>query len=172
MDKGMIQIYTGDGKGKSTAACGLACRCAGQGLRVWFVQFLKTGSSGELEILRQCEKVTVECSETKKFVWDMTPQEVKQETQACGKFFEKIKKQAGQYDLIVLDEIMGCLQNGFLQETLVADFLRGKPEQTELVLTGRNAPASLVGLADYVTEMQEVKHPMNRGVPARRGIEF
>jgi len=170
---GLIHIYTGDGKGKTTAACGFICRQLGYGNKVVLIQFLKGGISGESLFLSQTENCTVvRGQEAKKFVFQMDKAEKQQEAEICRALWNEACEAVKHADLVVLDEVFGALSCGLLEpeETLrLAELL---PEQCELVLTGRDAPAEWVRRADYVTEMQEVKHPMQRGVPARRGIEY
>lgn len=175
MKQGLVHIYCGDGKGKTTAAVGLCTRAAGRGLRVVFAQFLKSDNSGEREALRSFENVTVpDIPAAVKFVKSMDDQELAQTRQTCAALFDACAAYAasGEYDLVVMDEICSTVTHGFVSAAGLADLIRHKAPGTELVLTGRNPAPEIVGLADYVTEMTLVKHPYTRGIPARKGIEF
>ncbi len=173
--QGLIHIYTGDGKGKTTAAIGLAVRAAGQGLKVLFVQFFKEdgASSGEKELFKSLniELIRSNCRHPI-FTKDKTdPQKVKE---AIAGAYEAAKRKAGVdgFDLIVLDEAMSAINGGWVELNDILDFLGHKPAQLEVVLTGRSAPVELVRAAHYVTEMLKIKHPYDFGINARRGIEF
>ncbi len=170
---GLIHIYTGNGKGKTTAACGLICRQLGYGKQVVLIQFLKGGISGESLFLSQPENcMVVRQAEAKKFVFQMDEAEKQQEIEKCHALWSQACTAVKNADLVVLDELFGALSSGLLElaETLqLAELL---PERCELVLTGRDAPEEWIRHADYVTEMQEVKHPMQRGILARQGIEY
>ncbi len=174
--KGLVHIYTGDGKGKTTAAVGLGIRAFGRGFRVLMVQFLKGADTGEIEtISRLGERFVVRrTEEIKKFTWQMTPGELQQAKEKQQELFDFARSEAaqGNWDLIILDEIMAAINTGMIATESVEDFVRSKPEKLELVLTGRNAPEALINLADYVSDIRAVKHPMERGVPSRPGIEF
>ena len=179
MDKrGLIHIYTGDGKGKTTAAAGLAVRAAGSGQRVLFVQFFKEDSaeSGEKTFFRERapDLVRVLRSNCRHpfFTGKATDEEGLR--RAIRETFEMVRDEVGRggVDLLVLDEIMAVLNGGWLEMEELRSFLEGRPEGLEVVLTGRNAPSELVSMADYVTEMLKIKHPFDRGRGARRGIDF
>lgn len=168
---GRIHIYTGDGKGKTTAALGLALRAYGAGLKVMVVQFLKGRDTGELGPLARLG-IPVVRSSVEKFIPDMTPaerEECRKEQHAC---LEEARKAAAACDLLVLDEAIGAAASGMIGPQELLHFVQNKPAHTELVLTGRGAPSELIALADYVSEIRSVKHPYDKGVPARRGIEF
>jgi len=173
--KGLVHIYTGNGKGKTTAAIGLGIRACGRGFKVLMVQFLKGAETGELDTLKKLEPdfMLYRGTELRKFVWNMSDEEKREAGRIQRDIFSHAVKEASshQWDLLILDEIMAAMTNGFIPVGDVADFIRNKPDKLEVVLTGRNAPAELVELADYVSEIKAVKHPMDRGVPARKGIE-
>ncbi|MGM9936478.1 MAG: cob(I)yrinic acid a,c-diamide adenosyltransferase [Candidatus Ornithomonoglobus sp.] len=173
MKRGLIHIYCGGGKGKTTAAVGLAIRCAGAGGRVMFFQFLKGNSSSERNILSRTDNIDViNGIEGMKFVWNMTEQE-KEETRRQYKYiFNDMIKKAGEYDMIVFDEIIPALKYNFVTEEELIVFLNSKPEKTEIVMTGREPSERLIELADYVTEMKKIKHPYDKGITARKGIEL
>ncbi len=173
--KGLIHIYTGDGKGKTTAAIGLGVRACGRGLKVLMVQFLKGSPTGEMVSLKALEPgfILYRGTETKKFTWEMNAEEKLEAAAQQHSILEFAVKSAagGGYDLIILDEVLGAIHSGMLEENAVIDFMKQKPDNLELVLTGRGAGPELVALADYVSEIRAVRHPSEKGIPARKGIE-
>ena len=170
---GLIHIYCGDGKGKTTAAVGLALRSAGAGNRVVFTQFFKDGSSSEIPLLRKIPNVTVLHAKTVGGFWKrMTAEQQAQASRDYTELFRTACENAKNADLLVLDEMISACNHGAVSEKAVLEFLRNKPETLEVVLTGRNPSDALLALADYVTEMKKVKHPFDRGVLARKGIEY
>ncbi len=172
MEKGYIQVYTGDGKGKTTAALGLALRAAGHGLRTYIGQFMKGWPYGELESLRNHPQITIEQYGDQN-CWvrrdQITPEQVARTRRGLERAREAML--SGQYDIVVLDEVNVALWFGLLTVEEVLAFLDQRPEGVEVVLTGRRAPQELIDRADLVTEMREVKHYYQAGVPARVGIE-
>ncbi|MGD8399738.1 MAG: cob(I)yrinic acid a,c-diamide adenosyltransferase [Bacillota bacterium] len=174
--KGLIHIYTGDGKGKTTAALGLGLRAYGRGFRVRLVQFLKGRDTGELDVLQRLTPNFVVCrtQELKKFVKDLDSGELVRVRAATRQLWEEAVAvaQAGGCDLLILDEVMAALRTGCLGLPPLVAFLTRKPPALEVALTGRDALPELVELADYVSEIKTVKHPYERGIPARRGIEY
>jgi cob(I)alamin adenosyltransferase len=166
-----VHIYTGDGKGKTTAAAGLAVRAAGEGLIVKFAQFMKGRDSGEVSALERLGVETLRASECKKFFPDMMEQEKVQVRADAQRALEVIRGWLGSADLVVLDEAMAALQCGALKEDEVLDLI-GRRGGTELVLTGRDAPQRIIDAAHLVTEMREVKHYYALGQGARKGIEY
>ena len=157
--KGLIEIYTGDGKGKTTAALGLAVRACGHGAHVAIVQFMKGWARyGELTAVKHLPGVTLVHTGREKCIFRGDETE---------KFID-----SGEYDLVILDEINVAIDFGLVDADDVAELLRGKPEKTEIVLTGRNAPKSLLDMADLVSEMKEIKHPYRQGITARKGVEY
>jgi len=176
MSKGLIHIYTGEGKGKTTASVGLVVRAAGQGLKVLFVQFFKLddASSGEKEILKKLPGIELLRSNVRHpiFTKEKTNKELLK--QSIGETFETVKKKIASdgINLLVLDEINSVLTGGWLDIDDMIDFLENRPEGLEVVLTGRDAPVELVKMADYVTEMLKIKHPFDSDVKARKGIEY
>lgn len=170
---GLIQVYTGDGKGKTTAALGLALRAAGSGMRTYIGQFLKSRHYGELEsIQRLAPHITIEQYGFPGWVHvgGVTPEQRAAAQTGLAKVCQALL--CGEYDLVIADEINIALDFGILTEQEGIDLVDSKPPQVELVLTGRRAAASIIERADLVTEMQEVRHPYRRGIPARAGIEF
>lgn len=174
MEKARIHIYCGDGKGKTTAAVGLAVRCAGRGNKVLLVQFLKSRDSGELYSLAKLPDIEVmRGKESKKFTFQMNEEEKHALLIEHNKMFEQVlaKIKNGGYSLLILDEVIGALNAKVFEMPKLIEFLRHKPENLEVVLTGRNPAPELVEIADYVSEMRKVKHPMDKGIMAREGIE-
>lgn len=171
---GLIHIYCGDGKGKTTAAVGLAVRCAGRGNKVLLVQFLKSRDSGELYSLAKLPDIEVmRGKESKKFTFQMNEEEKHALLIEHNKMFEQVlaKIKNGGYSLLILDEVIGALNAKVFEMPKLIEFLRHKPENLEVVLTGRNPAPELVEISDYVSEMRKVKHPMDKGIMAREGIE-
>ncbi len=169
--KGYIQVYTGDGKGKTTAALGLALRAAGAGLKVYIAQFVKGMRYGENDALSQLEGRIVikqygrDCFITK------TPEE--EDIQAARRGLREAKEImcSGEYQVVILDEANIATSYNLFSVDDLLDFVNVKPEGVELVITGRNADPRIVERADLVTEMREVKHYYQKGVQARKGIE-
>lgn len=168
---GKIQVYTGRGKGKTTAALGLALRAAGAGLRVYIGQFIKGRSYSENKALQKIKNIKMEQFGRGCFI---KGQPKKKDKELVRKGLEKVKRvmAQGKYDMVILDEINVALKFGLLDLDEVVKLIENKPGGIEMVLTGRYAPAKILKLADLVTEMKEVKHYYKKGVPARKGIEF
>jgi len=174
--KGLIHIYYGDGKGKTTAALGLAMRAAGCGKKVVIAQFLKNWKCGEHNSIRQLANVTLlqGKSASKKFVRDMSEEE-KQKTKASldeclRKSIEQIN--SDKCDVLILDEVIDAYNLKVLDADMFEDLVFNKSEKIELVITGHKPNERLLKQADYVTEMVKRKHPYDEGVIARQGIEF
>ena len=172
MKQGLVHLYCGDGKGKTTAAIGLCVRAAGRGLRVLLVQFLKGNPTGELAILDKLEQVTVlRQTEQLGFTFRMNEQQKQHAAQIQQQLFEQARRQMQQYDLLILDEVMAAINTGMLSVQQVAELIEHRPPQLELVMTGRNPPQQLGELSDYVSQIEKKKHPFDNGIPARDGIE-
>lgn len=173
---GYVHIYTGEGKGKTTAAMGLALRAAGNGLTVRIFQFCKNAPSGELYSLAKLERISVERADfaCAKFSWDMNEQERREWAEAHEALFDRACEAAcdPQVDLVILDEALGAMHAGLVSVSELLYLIGHKNRGTELVLTGRAAPPELIAAADYVTEMTLVKHPYQQGIAARKGIEY
>lgn len=174
--KGFVHIYTGDGKGKTTAAIGLGVRACGRGMKVLMVQFLKSTPTGEMYSLKSLEPNFRLCrgTESKKFTWQMGEEEKAQAAAEQKDMFNNAVNAAmnGECDLLILDEILGAISSGMFDKERLVSFIKNKPDGLELVLTGRNADNDLIGLADYVSEIRAVKHPAEKGINARKGIEY
>jgi len=179
LEKGLVQIYTGDGKGKTTAAFGLALRAAGQGNKVLIYQFLKPKSLdiGERFALQLgAVKIRVEALDVE---WDMEKsfkdeKQVVKAKSAISEALERLAQTAEKkfYDCIILDEIVFCLSKGLAKLEDIKDLIKRKDPAVEIVMTGRGATKELIDMADLVTEMKNIKHPFDKGIEARQGIEF
>jgi cob(I)alamin adenosyltransferase len=173
LDKGLVQVYTGNGKGKTSAAFGLALRATGRGLRVYIIQFIKGGFDyGELYAVRKITGLKLKAFGRGKFVSEKQPD--KEDIDLAEQALETAEKavKSGKYDVIVLDEVNVALNLKLIRVENLLRLINGKPVETELVLTGRKAPKEILDAADLVTEMVEVKHPYNSGFKARKGIEY
>jgi cob(I)alamin adenosyltransferase len=169
-DKGLIQIYTGNGKGKTTAAIGLAVRACGQGKRVGFIQFLKNEPCGEHFFFSSHPAFDIIQISTEN-CFTGPRDKIREQAQKTLDYAEEMML-SGKYDLLVLDELCVALRLGTITLAQVLRLIEIKPAALELVLTGRDAPPELIELADLVTEMRQVKHPLEQGIKARRGIEY
>ena len=171
MKKGYIQVYTGDGKGKTTAALGLALRAAGAGLTVYIGQFLKQGHYNELEALKRfSDHIVIEQFGTGSYVFG-TPSA--RDRQAAKQAYESVMEAilSGKYDVVIMDEANVALKFDLVSEEELLAAMDNKPESVELVITGRGATPGVIEKADLVTEMKPVKHYYENGVLARKGIE-
>lgn len=172
--KGCIHIYTGDGKGKTTAAVGLSVRFAGNGGKVLFAQFLKDGTSSEIKVLSTIPGIIMmPCTEHFGFSFLMNEEEKKHAAAVYTDYLKNILAKAVEEEigLLVMDEAVAAYNLNFIDHEILLDFLKNKPEQMEVVLTGRDPAEELVELADYVSEIRKIKHPFDQGIPARDGIE-
>ena len=171
----MKHIYYGDGKGKTTAAIGLAVRAAGSKMKVLFVQFLKTEFSGERHILSHTENVTLTfCPLELKFTFDMDDKEKAQAAKIFKGIFDNAVTTAltEKYDMVVLDEVFEAINAHMLSESEVYEFITNAPSSMEIVMTGHNPPQKFMDCADYITEFKKIKHPYDRGITGRIGVEF
>lgn len=168
----MIHIYCGDGKGKTTAACGLAVRAAGSGMKVLFAQYFKSGISSEVAELSKLGISTLNAGS------EFGDNKNAGSTEKAGdggkyqRLTEEIIQNSGAFDMIIFDEVISAYNYLMLDGEAFIEYLRRERNVRELILTGRNPCPELVELADYVTEMQKLKHPYDSGQTARRGIEF
>ena len=167
---GLLHLYWGDSKGKSPAAMGLAVRALGNGLRVAVLQFLKSGTSGELEPLRQLGASVWSGKGSRKFVFQMTPEEREETRQLQDENLRQLLE--GQWDLVVLDEACSAWQLEMVDHQLLRRAVLERPKNQEMVLTGREPAPWMMEEADYSTEMRCHKHPYERGIKARKGVEF
>jgi len=171
--KGLIHLYYGDGKGKTTAASGLALRAIGKGFKVAFVQFMKGNESGETEILNKLDGVQVFKSEKNYGFFRLMPKEEQDElTQVHNRIMEEGFQFVKDGGIIVFDEITHALNFGLVDEDKFRGLVIGRQENIEVIMTGRNPKGWLVEVSDYVTEMKKIKHPFDEGMGAREGIEL
>ncbi len=171
MQKGFVQVYTGDGKGKTTAAIGLSVRAAGAGLKVFIAQFIKTGDFSEMKALKKfSDHITVRQFGQGGFIRGKPADE---DIAAAQKGLDAVKSAilSGEYDVVVMEEGNVAVTCGLLSVRDILDIIAMKPESVELVITGRGAEPSVIKKADLVTEMKEIKHYFQKGVQARVGIE-
>lgn len=170
--KGFVQVYTGNGKGKSTAALGLALRAVGAGKRVYFAQFVKGKTYSEMKAVELLKPAIGFCQFGRGcFIYDEpTPNDIEAARNGLAEVARIIVE--GTYDLVVLDEATIAVYYHLFTTLELIEVLRKKPETMEIVVTGRYAPAELIDFADLVTEMKEIKHYYTQGVEAREGIEF
>lgn len=197
LKKGLVEVYTGNGKGKTTAALGLALRALGAGLKVCVIQFLKGAKrygehkiaerlAPQLKIVqtgRGCifakSKKDVDCKECYKrysylpcHIDPKNPQEVDYRLAQDALNLSKKTVASGKYDLVILDEISIVLKYKLIDLKEVIKMIKEKPKNVELILTGRGMPKEIIAIADLVSEVREVKHPFSRGISARQGIEY
>ena len=175
LKEGYVQVYTGNGKGKTTAAMGLAFRAAVDGMEVKVVQFLKSWKTGELESAKRFDNLEIlRFEKVKGFTWELNEEELaqlKSEVRVGFDFVKGLVENRG-CDILILDEVMASISGGFIGEDEIVELIEKKPKDMELILTGRNVPEKIMEKADLITEMREIKHYYKKGVPAREGIEF
>lgn len=172
-EKGLLQIYTGDGKGKTTAALGLALRASGQGASVAIIQFMKGWEHyGELTAVKRLENVTLVQTGRPDYVYRGRETEKDYAEAERGLALAREFIKSGEYGLLILDEINVALDYGLVKVRDVVEIVVNRPMEMEMLLTGRNADSELLALADLVTEMKEIKHPYQNGVESRRGVEY
>ena len=172
-DRGLVLVYTGDGKGKSSSAFGVIVRALGWGQQVGIVQFIKgKWKTGERQFFADFEGQIDWHTMGEGFTWDT--QDLDRDTVTAEKAFAQAREmlQSGTYDLVVLDEINIALRYGYLSEAAVIEGLEARSERTSVILTGRDAKPALCEYADLVSEMRAVKHPFDAGIKAMRGIDF
>ncbi len=174
---GLVQVFFGDGKGKTTAALGTALRACGQGLSVHLVQFMKNGAGnkeleipGEIKALSKFDNFSYKRFGIGEWVTNESLEKHKQEAEAALNYLEEIMP---EYNLVIADEILYAVQMNLLEERQVIDLLKSKPKETELILTGSHKPFSrIIAFADLVTEIKKIKHPFDKGITARKGIDY
>jgi cob(I)alamin adenosyltransferase len=170
--KGIVMLFTGDGKGKTTAAVGAAVRAAGHGARVLVIQFMKGRLYGELAAVENIDNITIEQHGRDEFVDPKEPEKVDVELAERGWARALDAVSSDPPALLVLDEINVAVSFGLIPLDAVLEFVRNRPEGMDLILTGRYAHQDLIDIADTVTEMREIKHHYNSGVQMRKGIEY
>lgn len=172
--KGLILLYTGNGKGKTTAALGQVLRAAGHGFKVAIIQFIKNlENTGEMKAARKifAEHLEIYPMGTG-FTWDAKDRDELRRAAEKGWTLAREKIASGKYCMVILDELTYALNFGLLDEDEVVAFLEQKPKNLHIIITGRDASDKLIALADLVTEMKEIKHPCSKGVKAMKGIEY
>lgn len=175
MKNGLIEVYTGDGKGKTSASVGLCVRARGHNFKVLFVQFIKGSKTGEIEPLKTIGVDILRDEGTSKFIFEMNSDEKRAYKSTEENLFSKAKEKAPFYDVVVLDEILGAVSTEMIEFDELMDFLKDKPKSCELILTGRTDEKiikKLSDVADLVSSVNMEKHPYEKGIAAREGIEF
>lgn len=174
LEKGLIHFYFGDGKGKTTAAMGLAARVLGRGGRVVIVQFLKNGDSGEMLFFKNQPNVTLFGGKAGGFSFSMTEEQRVRTAEMHAENFKNamFTAQGAGCELLILDECADAVETGLFDEKTLCEFLKTKPDALEVVITGHKPLDSVMRLADYITEMKKLRHPYDSGIFAREGIEL
>lgn len=172
LEKGLVHVYTGAGKGKTTAALGLGLRAVGAGLKVHMIQFMKGRKYSEIDAIKNLPNFTISQYGRDEFVNKEKPEKIDIELAKKGLTYAKEIIKSGKYDVVILDEINVALDYKLISLEDVFKLIKEKPEKLELVLTGRYAHPEIVKLSDVVTEMLEIKHPYQKGVICRKGIDF
>lgn len=176
MNLGLIQVYCGEGKGKSTAAIGQGIRAIGQGMKVIMIQFLKSSFTGEIPILKKLEPdfKVFRFEKPRDFFWNLNEEEKKELKNEVinGINFTKKVLDTGECDLLILDEILGVIQNNLVSEKEICELLDHKPSGMEIILTGRELSEGIKQRAHYISRIKEERHPIYEGIEARRGIEY
>lgn len=169
---GTFQVYTGNGKGKTTAAIGQGVRALGHGMKVFMIQFMKGRLYGELEALKKLEGFSIEQHGRDEFVNPDDPAAV--DLELAEKGWERVMELVNdrEMDVLILDEINVAMDFGLIEVDKVADMVKKRPAHLELIFTGRYAPEEIIDLADTVTEMREIKHHYQKGIKSRKGIEY
>ena len=168
----MLQIYFGDGKGKTTAAIGAALRAAGSGMKVLFIQLLKNGNTGEVKKLKNIDGIEYFLP-TEKYTLFSEDEEQKRRLSADYlSVLMSVDKNISNYDMVIIDEALGAVEYGFIEKSLMINLVNKHKEKTEIILTGEPTVKELIFYSDYATEFVCVKHPYSEGIQARKGIEF
>lgn len=174
METGLIHLYYGDGKGKTTTGMGLIARAAGYGCKVLLYQFMKNNETSERKVLENVENITIiDGLDKEKFSFQMTEEEKREHKRFYEDRFRMVTEKAvsESYDVLFLDEAVYTISAGLLDEELVLEFLKSKPDRLEVILTGNTPSQRLIDQADYVSQIKKMKHPFDQGKPARMGIE-
>lgn len=171
----MVHLYCGDGKGKTTAAAGLAVRAAGDGFRVIFAQFMKGSESGEVKVLDGLDNVEVMRAEAQdKFTFSMNEEERRLAAEENGNLLRRVEERAAEAKpfLLVLDEAVSAVYNDMITDEDLRGFIGRNRDDYEIVITGGTPEVWMIDIADYVTDLQKIKHPFDNGLEARKGIEY
>lgn len=172
---GLIHIYCGDGKGKTTAALGLALRAAGNGMRVHIVQLLKGSDTSELNSIKLIPNITIKrCDKDYGFTFNMSEENKRLQIKCHNDMLREAEKLMldGKIDMLIIDEFNAAYEYGYIDKALAERIVLHKAENVELVLTGRNPAQKFIDAADYISEIKSVKNPYDKGIAARKGIEF
>jgi cob(I)alamin adenosyltransferase len=175
LDKGLIHIYCGEGKGKTTASLGLIVRASGAGYDVVIVQYFKSWDTSELKILEKFPNVTIIHGDLpRELTWELSNGTKHGIVEIHNRMFRKAVAavRPDRKTLFVMDEMIGATTYSYIDSDMVLEYLRNKPDNVEVVLTGRNPLPEFVELADYVSNITKIKHPYDHGILARRGIEY
>lgn len=173
--RGLILVFTGNGKGKTTSALGTALRAVGYGHRVAIIQFIKgTWHYGEMDALEKIPEIELHRTGAGfyKIMGDNLPEELHRQAAHEGLELARERMHSGRYQLVILDEINNAVRTGLLEISEVTALIDGKPESVDLILTGRDAAPEIIERADLVTEMREIKHPFHKGILAKKGIDY
>lgn len=171
--KGLIHIYCGDGKGKTTSSLGLALRAVGNGMKVKIVQFLKTNNTSEYKSIRNIDGIDIVVTQEKeKFVFQMNDKEKDDLYKTQNDILNETISNLKNIDMLIFDEILGAIETKTIDENILKSFIVNKPDNIELVLTGRNVDDFYINKADYVSVINCKKHPYEKGISARKGIEY
>ncbi|HOW36938.1 MAG TPA: cob(I)yrinic acid a,c-diamide adenosyltransferase [Candidatus Pacearchaeota archaeon] len=170
-DLGLVHVYVGDGKGKTSMAMGLLIRSLGRGLSVKVIQLFKR-DTGEQFFLEKSKIDYLQFKPAHPFFKEYTPEEVEGLKNELKIFLDSALHDIEKYDVVLIDEIGPGIKQGLINEEFAVEIVKNKPKNTELVLTGRDIPNSILALADYVSEVKKIKHPFDEGIDAREGIEF
>ncbi len=170
----MIQTYFGNGKGKTSAAVGSAIRCAGTGNQVLFVEFLKNNDSAEFNIFKKIDNIDILYSDTPYHLYDNFK---KEQTELFTKAYNKLlfsdaMKSISTYQMIILDEILDAVVFGYIKEDALLDLLSKLKDRMEIILTGHQLPEKIEAISDYISEVKAIRHPYQKGISSRKGIEF
>lgn len=175
MKRGLVHIYTGEGKGKTTSAIGLATRALGGGFSVLYVSFHKRPERygyTEMDSLKKLGATVMNRAKGHPALdKSIDPEITKQQTDEALKEISEIVKEQ-HYDLLIMDEILISVRDSYISEQMLVEFIESKPTSTELVLTGRGATERIIGMADYVSYIEKIKHPYDKGINSRKGIEY
>jgi len=172
LDKGLVQVYTGNGKGKTTAAMGLGLRATGAHLKVYMIQFMKGRRYSEVDAIEHIPNFTIVQFGRDDFVSKQKPEQVDIDLAKKGLEHAKEIVQSKKYDVVILDEINVAMDYNLISSEDVQKLIKEKPEKVELILTGRYAPLEIIQQADLVSEILEIKHPYQKGLKSRKGIDW